>query len=220
MNKDAKILIACEESQIVTCAFRELGFYNTFSCDILPTSGSHPEWHIKDDVLNHLDDGWDLIIAHPPCDFLANSGNTWYYHPDDKDKPASWRRPHPLYPNRHNDRKKAVEFFLKFRSVKIKCPVCIENPIPNNFLTEQAGGYHQLIRPWMFGDNENKAICLWLYGLPKLTYNKNLIGNKDQNIHKLSALNGKGSSKDRKKNRSKTFPGIAKAFADQWSPLI
>jgi hypothetical protein len=222
------VLIGCEKSQEVCKSFRQLGI-NSYSCDIKDCLGNHPEWHIKDDVLNHVyNDKWDLIIVHPPCDFLANSGNRWFYHPDDKHKPASWRRPHPLYPNRHKDRDKAVEFFMKFRSVKIRKPICIENPIPNNYLIEQAGMYHQIIHPWMFGDPESKSTCLWLYGLPKLTWSheNNLFAKKTtsdhiyQNIHKKSALDGKGSSKNRKELRSRTYPGIAKAMAEQWGTYI
>lgn len=224
----SRIIIGCEKSQVICKAFRKLGF-EAYSCDLLPCTGGYPEWHIQDDVLNHIySDKWNLGIVHPPCDFIANSGNRWFYHPEDKNKPPSWRRAHPLYPNRHEDRRKAVEFFLKFRSIKIKFPLCIENPIPNNYLIERVGFYHQIIHPWMFGDGESKATCLWLYGLPKLTWSnennlfaiKTTIDEREQKIHKKSALDGKGSSKNRKELRSKTYPGIAMAMAEQWGAFI
>ena len=114
------VLIACEESQTVCKAFRKLG-YNAYSCDILPCSGGHPEWHLHCDVLGVirdkkgtlqngeefvLDGEWDLMIAHPPCTYLSVSGARWYYHPEDKDLPIEQRRPHPNFPNRAQDRER------------------------------------------------------------------------------------------------------------------
>ena len=94
-----RILVACEESQAITIELRKLG-HIAFSCDLLPCSGGHPEWHIQGDVLEQLDKGWDMMIAHPPCTFLAGSGVAWLSHPEDRDLPFEDRRPHPLYPNR------------------------------------------------------------------------------------------------------------------------
>ncbi len=110
------VLIACEESQTVCKAFRQLGF-NAFSCDIVECSGEHPEWHFNVDIFDvikrkggvtqsgnlQLVDKWDLMIAHPPCTFLSSSGAKWYYHPDDKDLPIEQRRPHPRFPHRKQD---------------------------------------------------------------------------------------------------------------------
>jgi len=212
--KDINVLIGCEESQAVCIEFRRLGF-NAFSCDLQDCSGGHPEWHIKGDIFEELEKKiYDLSIIHPPCDFLANSGNRWFYHPEDKDKPASWRRPHPVYPTRHEDRQNAVNFFLKLRWAKYCTKkMVLENPIPNNYLIEQAGKYHQIIQPWMFGHGETKATCLWLYGLPKLKPT-NIVEGREQRIFKMAP------GIDRKKERSKTFPGIAKAMAEQWGEYL
>lgn len=118
------VLVACEESQTVCKAFRQLGF-NAFSCDIVECSGEHPEWHFKEDIFDVIKrkggvtqsgnlvfvDKWDLMIAHPPCTFLSSSGAKWYYHPDDKDLPIEQRRPHPRFPHRKQDQDAAVDFF-------------------------------------------------------------------------------------------------------------
>lgn len=213
-----KVLIACEFSGTVRDAFTALG-YDAWSCDLLPSET--PGNHFQGDVLEILYDDWDLIIAHPPCDFIANSGNTWYYHPEDKHLPVAQRRPHPKYPERSEQRKEAIDFFKKFQSVKIKCPVAIENPIPNFHSTLYIGKYSQIIQPWMFGHPEKKATCLWLYGLPLLKPANNvyeemikLPKNQQQRLHYLPP------SPDRAKLRSKTFPGIGKAMAEQWSEYI
>jgi len=104
-----KILIACEESQTVCKAFRAKG-HEAFSCDILPCSGGHPEWHLHGDVFDFVNDGWDLMIAHPPCTYLAVSGAKWYYHPDDKELPFTERRPHPRFPDRRKHQQEAFRF--------------------------------------------------------------------------------------------------------------
>ena len=205
MNKDSRILIACEESQVVTAEFRKLGFYNTFSCDLLPTSGLHPEWHIKGDVLNILNDGWDLVIAHPPCTRMANSGVMWL------EKRNLW-----------NDLDKATDFFNEFvKYGKQGNKIAIENPIPHKYAVEKIGKYSQVIQPYMFGHTERKATCLWLFGLPKLKETNNVMEemkklpkNEQQRIHYLPP------GKERAKLRSKTFPGIAKAMAQQWGEYL
>lgn len=216
-----KILIACEESQVVCKAFRKLG-HEAYSCDLQDCSGGHPEWHYKCDVrdliLNGASEQWDRVIAHPPCDFIANSGNKWFYHPSDKHLPITERRAHPLYPNRWQDFEKAITFFKMFVSLghpdgllhNGKTKVAIENPIPNKHSRFHIGKYHQIVQPWMFGDGETKATCLWLYGLPKLDPT-NIVEGREQKVFRMAP------GVDRKKNRSKTYPGIGNAMAEQWS---
>ena len=189
-----KVLIACEESQVVCKSFRELG-HEAYSCDILPCSGGHPEWHIQDNVLNHLKDGWDLMVAHPPCTRICNSGVMWLH------KRNLW-----------NDLDDAVSFFIQLQEAPIP-KICIENPIPHKYAKEKIGEYTQLIQPWMFGHEETKATCLWLKGLKELKPT-NIVEGRVQRLHRLPP------SKDRAKLRSKTYPGIAKAMAEQWGKLM
>lgn len=183
-----KVLIACEESQAVCKAFRAKG-HEAYSCDILPCSGGHPEWHIQDDVRNHLD-GWDMIIAHPVCTRLTNSGVRWLHER-----------------NLWAEMEAAAEFFNLFKGKAPK--VCIENPIPHKYAKAIIGNYTQIVQPWMFGHGETKATCLWLHDLPKLKPT-NIVEGREQKIWKMSP------SKNRAALRSKTYPGIAKAMADQW----
>jgi hypothetical protein len=186
-----KVLIACEESQVVCKAFRERG-HEAYSCDLLPTSGNHPEWHIRDDAIKVLySQKWDLVIAHPPCTRLCNSG-------------VRWLRERNLW----NDLDKAERFFNEFVEYGIKGnKICIENPIPHKYA--RIPKYSQIIQPYQFGHPETKATCLWLYNLPKLIPT-NIVEGREQKIWKMPP------SKDRSKLRSKTFPGIAAAFAEQW----
>ena len=147
-----KVLIACEESQAVCKAFRELG-HEAFSCDILPCSGGHPEWHIQGDVLEQLDKGWDLMIAHPPCTYLSNAGSLHLF----KGK--------KLNQERYEHGLEAKEFFMELLNAPIP-RICVENPIQATIF--KIPKYTQIIQPWMFGDEASKATCLWLIGLPKL----------------------------------------------------
>ncbi len=191
-----KILIACEESQTVCKAFRAKG-HEAYSCDILPPSGGHLEWHIQGDVLPLLKQDWDMIIAHPPCTDLAVSGAAWF-----KEKRADGRQ------------KRSIKFFMKF--VNAKCPrICVENPVC--IMSSVYRKPDQIIQPWQFGHPEKKSTCLWLKGLPKLVPTKivkeemeKLPKNKQQRLHYLPP------SKDRSILRSKTFQGIADAMAEQW----
>lgn len=189
-----KILIACEESQAVCKEFRKLG-HEAFSCDILPCSGGHPEWHIQGDVLEQLDKGWDLMIAFPPCTHIAVSGARWF-----KEKIADGRQ------------WKAIEFFMKLWNAKIP-KIAIENPV-NVIPTKMCLPATQFIQPWQFGHGETKKTGLWLFNLDELipTY---IVEGRESRIHKMPP------SKDRGKLRSKTYPGIAKAMAEQWgSPSL
>lgn len=183
-----RVLIACEESQAVCKAFRKLG-HEAFSCDVLPCSGGHPEWHIQDDVLNNLNGGWDLMIAHPPCTHLAVSGARHF-----KEKIADGRQ------------QKAIDFFMALINAPIAL-IAVENLIC--IMSSKYMKPSQIIQPWMFGHGETKATCLWLKGLPKLGPT-NIVEGREQRIHRLPP------SKDRARLRSKTFSGIACAMAEQW----
>lgn len=185
-----KVLVACEESQEVCKAFRKLG-HEAYSCDILDCSGGYPEWHIKGDVLEQLDKNWDLMIAHPPCTHLAVSGARWF-----KDKQI--------------EQEEALLFVNRLLNAPIKY-IALENPI--SIISSKIRKPEQIIQPWMFGHGETKATCLWLKNLPNLVPT-NIVKGREQRIHKLPP------SKDRGKLRSKTFPGIAKAMAEQWSVYI
>ena len=159
-----KVLIACEESQAVCIEFRKLG-HEAYSCDILPCSGGHPEWHIQGDVLEQLDKGWDLMIAHPPCTFLSGSSVQWLSHPEDNDLEFEKRRPHPKYPNRRQDMIDSIEFVKKLYNSPIN-HIAIENPV--GLLSSRWRKPDQIIQPYMFGDEATKTTCLWLKNLSAL----------------------------------------------------
>lgn len=215
-----KVLIACEESQAVTKAFRELG-HEAYSCDILPASGGHPEWHIQRDVFEVINEGWDLMVAHPPCTFLAVSGASWYYHPEDKNLPVEQRRPHPRYPNRAMDREMAVGFFMALMNAPIE-RIAVENPI--GIMSSRFRKPDQIVQPWQFGDSASKSTCLWLKNLPKLTATEivdkgeivTFASGKSMPKWYADALYTAKTKEERQTLRSKTFPGMAKAMAEQW----
>ena len=209
-----KILIACEESQAVCKEMRRLG-HECYSCDIIECSGGHPEWHIMQDVLPLLNgnctfktmDGiehtisekWDMIIAHPPCTYLSNAGARF------------------LYPkgvlNEERLRKgiMAKDFFMAFYYANCE-KVAIENPVPSSVYMMPK--YSQSIQPYQFGHPFKKKTCLWLKGLPSLTPTS--IVETPQSTKIAGNWFNKGGN-DRQRNRAKTFPGIAKAMADQWA---
>ena len=200
-----RILVACEESQAVTIELRKLGF-NAFSCDLQECSGGHPEWHIKGDVLNVINDNWDLMIAHPTCTYLTNSGVRWLYDNDGNRNVTRWEL-----------LKESAEFFKALLNAPIPY-IAIENPIPHKHAVELIGrNYDQCIQPYQFGHAESKATCFWLKGLPMLQPTNNikeiwqqLPKNIGQRLHYLSP------GPERAKLRSKTFQGIAQAIAQQW----
>ena len=194
-NEDIKkarktnILVACEESQAVCTNFRKLGF-NAFSCDLLPCSGGHPEWHFNCDVFNiinnkggilqngesiFIEGEWDLMVAHPPCTFLAVSGARWFYDPADKDKPMEERRPHPRFPNRRQDQAEGIAFFKALAEQPIKC-IAVENPI--GIMNTQWKKPQQIVQPYHFGDEASKTTCLWIKNLPSLKHT-NEVGKGD-----------------------------------------
>lgn len=184
-----RVLVACEYSGIVREAFRRLG-HEAWSCDLLPTEieGNH----IQGDVLKILNDGWDLMIAHPPCTRLANSGVQWLQ------KRNLW-----------DEMRDGALFFKAFLDAPIK-KIAVENPIPHKYAIEIIGrNYDQKIQPWQFGHGETKATCLWIKNLPPLEPT-NIVDGREQRVWKLPP------SVDRWKDRSRTYTGIADAMASQW----
>ncbi len=233
------VLVACEESQRVCTEFRKLG-HNAYSCDILPCSGGHPEWHFHQDVIEiiknkggmletgeqyFIDGQWDLMIAHPPCTYLAVSGAKWYYHPEDKDLPIEKRRPHPKFPNRAQDREEAAAFFLSLANADIE-HIAVENPV--GIMNSRFRKPDQVVQPYFFGDAASKSTCLWLKNLPLLEPTEMV--DKGEYIEFKSGkripkwysdgLTKTKSAEERRTWRSKTFPGFAKAIAQQWSKAV
>lgn len=216
-----KILVACEESQTITKELRALG-HEAFSCDILPCSGGHPEWHRHQDVFEVINEGWDMMIAHPPCTFLSVSGAQWYYHPKDKHLPTEDRRPHPNFPNRAKDREDAVKFFLKLAKAPID-KIAIENPI--GIMSSRWRKPNEIVQPYMFGDEATKTTCFWTKNLPKLEPTE-MVGKGERVVFKsgksmpkwyAEALTKAKTKAERQTLRSKTFMGMAKAIAEQWT---
>lgn len=175
-----KILVACEESQAVTREFRKLG-HEAYSCDLLPCSGGHPEWHFNGDVIQVIEDGggklqngervsgrrkWEMMVAHPPCTYLAVSGAQWYYHPDDRDLPVHRRRPHPRYPTRVIDREEALSFFLALANAPID-KIAVENPI--GIVSSHWRKPDQVVHPWMFGTRRARPLVCGLRICPPLS---------------------------------------------------
>ena len=201
------VLIACEESQAVTTAFRKLG-HEAFSCDLLPCSGGHPEWHLQMDVFEATKlKNWDLGIFHPECTRLTVAANKWY-KPEFSDR----------FPTIHKDREKAVEFFMKIENLDIP-KIAIENPI--GIMSTRYRKPDQIIQPYYFGDAERKSTCLWIKGLPKLEHTsvvepKIIYHKSGRTDGKLHFDTMKLPKEERRKARSVTFPGIANAMAEQW----
>ncbi len=200
-----RVLVACEESQAVCIAFRRRG-HEAFSADLQPCSGGHPEWHIQGDATAILDDpSWDQLIAHPPCTYLSNAGARWLF-------PGG-----VLNEARYQAGLEGRKLFMTFLNCKIK-KKCIENPVPSSIFLLPP--HTQMIQPFHFGDPFMKTTLLWLEGLPPLLATNNLGHGEPMALNANS--NGWGSSggKERQKNRSKTFPGIADAMALQWGDGI
>jgi hypothetical protein len=221
-----RVLIACEESGVVRDAFRNKG-HDAYSCDLQSTSNptsSYAQYHTVGDVLPLLKQKWDLIIAHPPCTFLAVSGAGYFYDPNTKHLPMNQRPPHPRFPNRRQDQKDAVDFFLKFADVDC-ARICIENPI--GIMSSIMKKIHPeflktIVQPWQFGHEASKTTCLWMKGLPALQHTK-IVGKGEffvgKNGYKNPIWNFKNlnlSKEDRQRESSKTFQGIADAMAAQW----
>ena len=212
-----RVLIACEESQAVTKEFRRLG-HEAFSCDILPCSGGHPEWHYQQDVFEIISMGWDLMISHPPCTYLAVSGAGWMYNKDGT-------RNEERYQNQMD----GLEFVHKLMDAPI-ARIAIENPISviSSYIREP----DQIVHPWQFGDEAEKSTCLWLKNLPMLRPTK-IVGKgemyeftdkktgkkKRQPLWYYQALSKAKTPAERRTLRSKTFEGIARAMAEQWNEV-
>ena len=201
-----KVLIACEESQTVCKAFRALGI-DAYSCDLQEPSGGHPEWHIQGDAVKEAYSGkYDMMIAHPTCTYLTNSGVCWLWNKDGSRNEDRWQK-----------LKEGAEFFKTLLDAPIPL-IAIENPIPHKYAVELIGRkYDQCIQPYHFGHTESKATCFWLKGLPKLKATndvkeqwKQLPKNEAQRLHYLPP------GPERAKLRSKTFQGVAQAMAEQW----
>ena len=216
------VLIACEESQRVCIAKSEKG-HNAFSCDIMPCSGGHPEWHICGDVLpllngncvfrtmdgvkHRIDGKWDLIVAHPPCTYLSNAGARWLYAGGE------------LNAERYRKGLEGKKFFMAM--LNADCPrIAVENPIPSSIY--DLPQYTQIIQPYQFGEPWSKKTCLWLKGLEPLRptnivedYKPYCSSGSYSETHdpKYKGASRKGGSA---KSRSKTFHGIANAMAEQW----
>lgn len=207
------VLIACEESQRVCTAFREKG-HNAFSCDIMACSGGHPEWHIKGDASplingncsfvtedgqeHYIEGKWDMIIAHPPCTYLSNAGARFLY-------PKG-----VLNEERLAKGLEAKQFFMQFYNADCS-RIAIENPIPSKVYGLPP--YTQTVQPWMFGHPVQKKTCFWLKGLPRLKPTDIV---EERQSTKIPGNWFNHGGKERQKNRAKTFPGIAKAMAEQW----
>ena len=190
-----KVLIACEYSGIVRDAFAAKG-YDAWSCDILPTES--PGNHFQGDVLEYLDKGWDMMIAHPPCTYLSNAGARFLY-PKGK-----------LNEDRYKLGLKAKEFFMELYNAPIN-KICVENPISSKIFALPK--YSQIIQPYEYGHPIQKKTCLWLKNLSELKPTDIIL--KKQSTKIPGNWFNKGG-KDRQKNRSKFFQGIANAMADQW----
>jgi hypothetical protein len=201
-----RVLVACEESQSVTIELRKLG-HEAYSCDIVPCSGGHPEWHLQQDVLPLLEQKWDMIIAFPPCTYLSNAGACRLY-------PQKGQ----LDMERYQKGLEAKAFFLKI--LNADCPrIAVENPVSSKVF--EMPQHTQEIQPWMFGHPYTKKTRLWLKGLSPLIatdvvepispYCPAGTGRKDRSKY------GAAKRGEDAKNRAKTFPGIAKAMAEQWA---
>ena len=217
-----RVLVACEESQAVCKAFRELG-HEAYSCDIQECSGGHPEWHILSDAIAALQGGrvttmdglehdvgkWDMLIAHPPCTYLTNAGARHI-----------WKN-HQLQPDRVRLGIQARDLFMRFWWADVPC-VAVENPVPSSIFCLPE--YSQIVQPYQFGHPVTKKTCLWIRGLPKLAPTQivdpqkgRIMRLKDGTVRRSCwEMDQRGSKEDRARARSKTFPGIARAMAEQW----
>lgn len=179
-----RVLVACEFSGIVRDAFKERG-HDAWSCDLLPTET--PGKHFQQDVLSLLENGWDLMIAHPPCTHLAVSGARWFKEKQEEQKEAL--------------------FFVRALLAAPIARIALENPI--SIISSRIRKPDQIIQPWQFGHGETKATCLWLKGLPNLVPT-NIVSGREARVHRMPP------GPDRWKERSKTFTGVAQAMAAQW----
>lgn len=183
-----KVLVACEYSGVVRDAFTALG-HRAMSCDLLPSERPGP--HYQGDVRDIIEDGWDLMIAHPPCTHLAVSGARWF-----KDK--------------QEEQAEALDFVRFLLDAPIPM-IALENPI--SIISSRIRKPDQIVQPWMFGHGETKATCLWLKNLPNLTPT-DIVDGREARVHRMAP------SPDRWKERSRTYTGIAQAMAEQWGGAV
>lgn len=212
-----KILIACEESQVVCKAFRDRG-HEAYSCDTEPCSGGKPGWHLQQDVTTLLNDDWDMILAFPPCTYLTNAGTRHF---------SRRINPEAKVAAREVLREQAKDFFMLFAGAACK-KIVIENPV--GYMNSQYKKPSQIIHPYYFGESVKKRTCLWIKGLPLLEPTNMLPIPEPEYICQGELCKGKkigwcegikgttGGQKGRAKARSKTFQGIADAMAKQWGP--
>ena len=212
----ARVLIGCEYSGIVRDAFTRAG-HDAWSLDILPTESKGN--HIQGNLLDHLGDGWDLLVAHPPCTYLAVSGNRWLYNKDGSKNIERWSK-----------RNQALDFVNAILSAPV-ARICLENPV--SVISSEIRKPDQIIQPYYFGDSYKKTTCLWLKNLPLLEKSNEV--DPGEFVYFISKKTGKKitqpkwyydvlskakSGAERQKLRSKTFQGFAEAMADQWGRLL
>lgn len=190
-----KVLVACEFSGVVREAFNAYHGIKAISCDLLPAEDGRVDYHYQGDVRDIINDGWDMMIAHPPCTRLANSG-------------VRWLKERGLWEELWD----ACKFFNLLLDMDIPL-IAVENPIQHKYARHHIRKYDQIVQPWQFGHGEQKATCLWLKGLPKLKPT-NIVEGREQRVWKESP------SENRWMERSRTFSGIAQAMAAQWVPVI
>lgn len=219
-----RVLVACETSGRVRDAFIAHG-HDAISCDLLPTKAPGP--HIQGNAFDILDNGWDLMIAHPTCTKLTVSAAWTMYHPDDKELPVEQRRPHPDFPNRRQEQDEATADFMRFANAPVRCKA-IENPI--GAMSTRWREPDQVVQPYWFGDDASKATCFWLDGLPLIPIPPKSLWHPGRIVVDLetgrqfrrwanqtdNGFNKLPPSADRWALRSETYPGIANAMADNW----
>ena len=210
-----KVLVACEYSGKVRDAFLRRG-HDAWSCDMLPTTSEDWAHHYQGDVRDVLNNGWDLVIAHPPCTYHTNSGVRWFTTiPNNPDPTIAYGA------DRWAKLEEAIKFFQLFQNLHSSVKVAIENPVPHKYSREHIGLYDQIIHPWQFGHKEMKSTCLWLKGLPELKPT-NIVGPPPKDAGERKAwqrVHFLPPSADRWQLRSTTFDGIADAMAEQWGSL-
>ena len=193
-----RVLCACEESQAVTSELRRLG-HEAYSCDLLPTGGAHPEWHVRADAVEVAKLAWDMVIAFPPCTHLACSGARWFGEK-----------------RRDGRQQQAIGLFLALATLDHVPRLAVENPV--GIMSRLFRRPDQVIQPWQFGHPETKATCLWLRGLPPLVPTHDVSDEMarlpDAMAHRVHHM---APGPDRQRLRGRTYPGIARAMAEQWA---
>lgn len=193
-----RVLCACEESQAVTSELRRLG-HEAYSCDLLPTGGAHPEWHVRADAVEVAKLAWDMVIAFPPCTHLACSGARWFGEK-----------------RRDGRQQQAIGLFLALATLDHVPRLAVENPV--GIMSRLRRRPDQVIQPWQFGHPETKATCLWLRGLPPLVPTHDVSDEMarlpDAMAHRVHHM---APGPDRQRLRGRTYPGIARAMAEQWA---